>query len=269
MGERQFDKININGVPLAEVLKDQRDNRIIEVRGRQIAVQRKHSKQRRSKKFVFAHHQKMSFKDRAPGKCRYLSLKEIEEVKMQRDVKKINTGGLTNVEAVYMAFKENDFKKLRSPEINYATRVNPGSISGILSTLVKHDILSREKDEIMPRRFYYRMDEAARELGREGFVRMYNDIVAKRKKSKKAKANRTLKAPKPSMPQGAMGKSTVTVEVKAKEVPSKSDQGIAANLHKIVDRLEVALEEAQQAGLSVELIYPHVDTVYFKVYREY
>jgi DNA-binding HxlR family transcriptional regulator len=268
MGERQFDKININGVPLAEVLKDQRDNRIIEVRGRQIAVQRKHSKQRRSKKFVFAHHQKMSFKDRAPGKCRHLSLKEIEEVKMQRDVKKINADGLTNVEAVYVAFKENDFKELRSSEITYATGVNPGSISGILSILVKHDVLYRERDKVMPRRFYYRMDEAVRELGREGFVRMHNDIAAKRKKPKKAKAK---KAPKPSVPQGTTGKPAPTKADDAKKVPGvfRDDKDIAADLHKAVEGLEWVLKEAQQAGLSVELIYPHVDTVYFKVYREY
>ena len=101
-GERQFDGIKVDGIPLADVIKDQRDNRIITVRDREVAVQCRNRKRHGLRKFTYAPHQRILPKDRKPSKGRHLSNKELEEVIMEKEIQRLSWVLIIQFHIIYL-----------------------------------------------------------------------------------------------------------------------------------------------------------------------
>lgn len=253
-GERDFDGIRVDGVPLADVLKDQRDNRTIMVRDREVAVQMKSKKKHPVGKFIYAPHQKMYQKDMKPGKGRYLSRKELEEAKMEKDIKKINTEGLTLVESIYVAFRENGWASMKSIELAHAVGSIQTSISSIVSKMTKDGMMTRA--ELKPNRYYYQISDECKGLGRIGWANMYREMDSRLKKEKKSKPTK---------------KKAKKAKVVGNQPVLKSDSNyekLANKIHRLVENLSVAVQAAERMGLKVDLEITK-DNCHSRVYKEF
>jgi hypothetical protein len=270
MNEKTLDGIRVDGVPLADVLKDQRDNRIIEVRDREVAVQVRNKKKHKHGRFVYASSQRISSKDRRAGKPRYLSMKQLEEAKMEKQIQTINKEGLTAVEAIYVAFKENNWNDLKSSEIAFATDLKLTSVSSIISKMTKDGMLSREERE--PRKFYYSVSEECEDVGRVAWVNMYRELDArlKREKNKKKKSVKDLETIEAKLKKKE--KKDTPAEVVENQPPFGNDprapEDVANEIHELVNKLDVLVGEACKAGLTVEISQGQA-SVDSKVYKEY
>jgi hypothetical protein len=228
--ERALDGIRLDGRPLADVIVNQKDTRIIKVRNSEVYV---HKKKRGAKLPPFRQHQRMRTKDSKPSKVKYISKKQIEEEVMQKEIKKISDPDLTGAESVYVAFKINDWRAMRSRQIGYSTGKSAASIGALMSTMTKNGMLVREEKE--PKKFYYSVSEDCQDLGRIGWGNMHrkfvNETVAKRKKTKKAKS-----------PKKTSTSSTPTW-----------DERKADAVHRAVDKLNTAIRDAMIQGLNVDI----------------
>lgn len=268
--ERQFDGIRIDGVPLADVLKDQRDNRVIMVRDKEVAVQVKCKKRHPVGKFVYRQHQKMFTRDHKPGKGRYLSRKELEEVKMDKEVVKINKEGLTIVEAIYVAFKENGWRELRNNEIAHATGIKLTSSSSVISKMAKDGMLEREQRE--PRKFYYKVSEDCQELGVVGWTNMYRE--ADNRLKKEARQSKVKKPKKTKSLSKVVGNQPVEKEVVGNQpdddvLINSAYKNIATQIHSLVSELGSMMQTAQAMGLQVDIIAKSGEELKSRVYKEF
>jgi DNA-binding MarR family transcriptional regulator len=254
-GEREFDGIKVDGMPLADVIKDQRDNRIIQCRNR---------KRHGLRKFTYAHHQRILPKDRKPSKGRHLSNKELEEVIMNEGIEKINKEGLTMVEAIYLAFKENNWKALRSPEIAFATDVKLPNVSSILSKMTKDGMLVREEKE--RRKYYYSVSPELEDFGRMAWLKMYREIDNRLKKEKKKpKVAKKSKVEKVVENQPVDDKTLSIAPAGSEE----SREDVAKGIHESIKYLNLEIANAHVEGLTVEMKQDENGVVKVRVYKEY
>jgi hypothetical protein len=250
-----LDNITLNSIPLAEALPEIRDKRIINIRDKAIQAMEKGIKGAKPiKKAPWRQHQKMCTKDFKPGKGRHLTKKEIEEEIMERDIKKINAEGLTGAECIYVAFKEMDWRELRTPEITFATDKAYASISALLSTMQKNGMLVRREKE--PKKFYYKVAEDCQGLGRVGWSNMVKEMQNTTRKDnyKKKKSKELEKVSKnPIAP---------VATVKTEEVNMASelagDKQVARNVRSYLEKLNLAIGNAEKRGLVTEITIVHV-----------
>lgn len=265
--ERQFDGVRMNGVPLADVLKDQRDNRIIKVRDREVAVQMKSKKKHSHGKFAYATTHRIHKKDLKPAKGRHLSIRELEEAKMEKEIRKINKEGLTQPEAIYMAFKENGWKELRTPEVGYAIGIKGGikSINPIIYKMKLGGMLTCEKRG--HKKFFYQVPEDIQGLGRVGWANMYreidNDFKRKQNEKKKSIQFKPSSSNQSSTPSIS---SNVRSELSGNTPRDPAD--VANDIHRLVDDLDRLAAEARSIGLTVKISQSDI-AIDSKVYKEY
>ena len=160
---------------------------------------------------------------------------------MNEGIEKINKEGLTMVEAIYLAFKENNWKALRSPEIAFATDVKLPNVSSILSKMTKDGMLVREEKE--RRKYYYSVSPELEDFGRMAWLKMYREIDNRlRRESKNSSVSKKVKT--------AKQKVTKIVEETNKET---RDRQAAEIIHVLGDKLNLALKNAIVMGLNVDL----------------
>jgi hypothetical protein len=63
---------------------------------------------------------------------------------MEKEIKVIDTEGLTGAESIYEAFIKNDWKPLSSSQLAHSTKKNIGSIGALVSTFCKNNMLIRK-----------------------------------------------------------------------------------------------------------------------------
>lgn len=254
MNERNLDGIRVDGVPLAEVIKDQRDNRVINHMSREVSVQMKCKKRHPIGKFVYSSHQKFYPKDRKPSKGRYLTKKELEEAIMEKEIKKINAKGLTIVEAIYIVFKENGWGDLKSRDISFSCDIKQQNISPILSKMFQCGMVDREEKE--PNRFYYRVNMSWVEVGRLRWAKKYRDFESElkrmRRKSVKKKDGQVTTNKKAIWEKVGPAKQKATPIVKETNKETR-DRQAAEIIHLLVDKLNFALKNAIVMGLNIDI----------------
>jgi hypothetical protein len=208
-----------------------------------------------------------------PGKVRYLTKKEIEGEVMEKEIKVIDTEGLTGAESIYEAFIKNDWKPLSSSQLAHSTKKNIGSIGALVSTFCKNNMLIRHKEG--PKKFYYTVSEDCQGIGRIGWGNMFREFVNRERDGRKKKK----KKQKPSVSH----KAKKIAETKRAQVTIKTpDHGImmssAQTFHRCVDKLNLALKNVILLGLKVDIQIVDCDyegrkerglMVDHRVYREF
>jgi len=188
--------------------------------------------------------------------------KKREEV-MQTEVKRIiEKDGLTGAESIYMAFKQNNWIGMRGSELRYSTGKPPGTISAIISSMQKNDILMRTEKE--PRKFYYTVPEALQGIGSVGWNNMFKEI--RNANSKKTRKEKTKKQ-KPSVTQKAKKAKVVNALI---PTPTSTEDILAKEIRKHLNSLNASIEKAHMIGLTVDITLPdHLTGYNVKVYKEF
>jgi hypothetical protein len=249
--------ISVGGIPLDKVIEDQRDKRIIKIRDQEVIVSLKRKKKPPIKKPPWRQNQRIKSKDSKPSKVRYLTKREIEEEAMEKEIKKIDREGLTVAESIYLAFKENEWKGLRSAQIGHAIGKPPNNTSALVSVMKKNGMLVMEERE--HNKFYYSVSEDCQELGRVGWGNMFREIQNRVRHERKAKTKQRV------------GKDVGGGPEKVKdETPLAfgSAQKLAADVRKHTGNLDAAIEDARLAGLQVDL-KTEDGALKVKVYKEF
>lgn len=197
---------------------DDRNKRVIRVKNRRIIVEKK----------VKTFHRK----PKEEGVMRTTAIKVIEK------------GDMPAAEAIYLGFSENLWQWMRSRDIARAIGHPMNSTSAIISMMKNNGMLEITEKE--PRKFYYRVPDDYKDLGRTGWGNMFREIQNALRKKSKAKAAKKRKV--------KVSPAPIAKKAKREADQLTGDKMIADRIHTMVKGLNEAVKKAITRGLSVSLI---------------
>jgi hypothetical protein len=231
-----------SGTPVVERLK-RPDEEVVAQHSKEVC--RKFKPKRKPITPAFPLYNRVRPKDTKPGKVKHMV--ELEGKMLE---KVANPQDLTTAEAVFEAFRL--FKanhRLSAKEITAVSGKKQGSVSGVLSTLVNVGVISFNKAG--HKQYSYWLLQEVLGSGRAAFVQRYNEAqreIARKKRRSAAVKDVEAKAKK--------AKKAAKVEKAAPpDETSLHDRrrGYANKIQTLCERLNVALESAHLAGLTVNL----------------